>query len=163
MKTRKYAEFRVVCSLMLKSRLWVHDDQRGRVEAYKAVDVAQRFGVTSKTVVNWATRTTGGEPKFDAWAPGTSQNPNRFWLIDATQVEEYASEVTGSPTADMNNESVRLADERKLLEMERSILQQDRAERLEAENDALRAEVAQLKAKVAAMGRLVLEFTNPEP
>lgn len=148
---------------MLKSRLWVTDDQRGRVEAYKAVDVAHRFGVTSKTVVNWVTRTTGGEPRLDGWAPGSPQNPNRFWLVDAAQVEEYAAgEQVESATPNMHDEATRLADERKLLEMERSILQQDRTERLEAENAQLKSEVEELKSKVAAMGRLVLQFTNPE-
>lgn len=148
---------------MLKSRLWVTDGRRGRVEAYKAVDVAHRFGVTSKTVVNWVTRTTGGEPRLDGWAPGSTQNPNRFWLVDAAQVEEYAAEEQLESTIpDLHDEAIRLADERKLLEMERSIIQQDRAERLEAENAQLRNEVEELKSKVAAMGRLVLQFTNPQ-
>lgn len=148
---------------MLKSRLWVNDRERGRVEAYKAVDVAQRLGVTSKTIVNWVTRSTGGEPRFDGWAPDTTENPNRFWLVDARQVDDYAAETLGeAPASDVDREAARLADERKLLEMERSIYQQDRTDRLEAENAELKREVERLKAQVAAMGRVVLEFTNPE-
>lgn len=144
---------------------WLLDGAGSRVRAYKAADVANALSVTAKTVINWAQRPPGSYPSLRGWAPRTTANPNRHWLVDADQVDLVLEERGGphrhdaAAVQDLADQRQQLADERQLLEMERSVLHQDQVDAIKAENARLRDEVAELRAKVAAMGRVVFELT----
>lgn len=106
----------------------IQDDELGDVVTYTIPDAAEILGTTSKTLITRVQPTKDQRPELRGWAPKTEANPNRAWMIDASQVDELAD-------ADINHLQAQVAQLREELDLTRARTDADLA-RLAAERAA---------------------------
>gem|GEM_PF-2277723 len=157
----------------------IQDAELGEIVTYTSVDAAAILGTTSKTMIARVQAAKGQRSELRGWAPNTEANPNRAWMVDASQVDTLADEDTDQlhaqvaqlreelaltrsrSEADLERltaERATAADAIATAEMERSEYRQatldaalQRVAQLERERDQARAAVRTLTATVNAL------------
>lgn len=106
----------------------VQDEDLGQVVTYSVTDAAEILGTTSKTLITRLKPAGGQRAELRGWAPKTEGNPNRSWMVDASQVDALAD-------VDVDHLQAQVAQLREELEITRSRTESD-LERLAAERAA---------------------------
>jgi len=159
----------------------IQDAELGETVSYTVTDAAEILGTTSKTLIARVRPTDGQRPELRGWAPKTEVNPNRSWMVDASQIDALAD-------ADVNHLQMQVAQLREELELARARTDADleqlaaeravvadematasmeRSEYRQASHDAALQRIAELererdqtRAAVKTLGTTVLELTQ---